>query len=226
MSGHADIPAAEELVYVPASIKNLSDIAYEKISQMIRRRQMRGGETIVEARLAALLKISRTPLREALQRLEGEGLVVKGTGRSFMVRSVSLSEYLQSLKVREILEVEAGALAVGHIPQERLDAVRREIEELRAATTHHTEAHWHSDDSLHGLYIDGCRNEVLGRAIQALRVTTRLFEIARLADRVEADSVEHLRILEALSAGDPKAARVAVAQHTRSLHKFALETLG
>ena len=80
---------------------NLSNQAHQAISEMIQRRRLRGGEVIVELRLAEVLNISRTPLREALQRLEGEGLVIKGTGRSFMVRHVDLREYLQSLKVRE-----------------------------------------------------------------------------------------------------------------------------
>ncbi len=143
-----------------------------------------------------------------------------------MVRHVSLGEYLQSLKVREILECEAAALAIGHVPPAELDRVRAEIEQLRVATTYHTEAHWRSDDDLHGLYITGCRNDVLGNCIQALRVTTRLFEAARLADRLEADSIEHLQIVDALGSQDSKAVRRAVATHTRSLFKFALETLG
>lgn len=192
---------------------------------MIRRRQIRGGETIVEARLAELLKISRSPLREALQRLEGEGLVVKGNGRSFLVRSVSLAEYLQSLKVREILEAEAATLAIGRVPRNKIDQARHEIEILQTSASHHTEAHWQSDDNVHGVYIEFCRNEVLGKTIQRLRTTTRLFEIARRADRLEADSIEHFLILEALSADDAKAVRRAVAQHTRSLGKFAIDTV-
>ncbi len=204
---------------------NLSNQAHDAISEMIRRRRLRGGEVIVEARLAEHLSISRTPLREALQRLEGEGLVVKGTGRSFIVRHVDLGEYLQSLKVREILEGEAAVLAAGHIPKAAIAAVGSEIETLRAATPYHTDDHWRSDDNLHRLFADHCGNEVLSRLIEGLRVATRLFEIARLADRLEADSAEHLQILEALAAEDGKAARKAVQAHIRSLMKFALETL-
>ncbi len=61
---------------------------------MIRDRRLKGGESIIEARLADTLGISRTPLREALQRLEGEGLVRKVANRSYIVRHVDLSEYL------------------------------------------------------------------------------------------------------------------------------------
>ena len=210
---------------IRAGAANLANRAYNSVSEMIRRRQLRGGEIITEARLAEQLKISRTPLREALQRLEGEGLVLKRTGRSFVVRHVDLREYLQSLKVREILEAEAAGLAVGHIPADRIMAVRQEIEVLKAAVTFHTDAHWRSDDNLHGVYVDHCGNEVLGQLIRSLRVTTRLFEIARLSDRIELDETEHLAILAALEKNDVQAARSAVHSHIQSLSRSALETV-
>ena len=216
--------AASEPVSEPVGY-NLSNLAYKALSEMIRTRRLRGGEVIIEAKLAEILGISRTPLREALQRLEGEGLVVKSANRSFMVRGVDLAEYLQSLKVRELLEAEAATLAIGHIPGPALIAARREIHELTAATTYHTDAHWRSDDNVHGLYIEGCGNAIMGQMIRSLRVTTRLFEIARLADRVEADSAEHLEILVALEAKDPRATRKAVQVHIRSLTRFALDNI-
>lgn len=204
---------------------NLSNLAYSAISEMIRRRRLRGGEMIVEARLADSLGISRTPLREALQRLEGEGLVVKGTGRSYLVRHVDLGEYLQSLKCREFLEPEAASLAAGRIPAGEMVKVRAEINQLRTAVTYHTDAHWASDDNLHELFARHCGNDVLADLTRKLRVTTRLFEIARLADRLEPDSAEHLAIVEALEQEDPKAARRAVQNHIRSLGKSALDNV-
>jgi DNA-binding GntR family transcriptional regulator len=205
--------------------ENLSNLAYKSVAELIRGRRLRGGETIVESRLADQLNISRTPLREALQRLEGEGLVVKGNGRSFKVRHVDLGEYLQSLRVREILEPEAASMAAGHIPLQQLAEVRAEINSLRDATGYHTDAHWRSDDNLHELFNRHSGNEVLAGVVRSLRVTTRLFEIARLADRVEPDSAEHLAILEALEAEDAKAARRAVQNHIRSIGDFAIATV-
>lgn len=204
---------------------NLSNLAYKAVSEMIRGRRLKGGEVIVEAKLADLLGISRTPLREALQRLEGEGLVVKAANRSFMVRNVDLAEYLQSLKVREILEGEAAFLSAGRLSPAELRVVRKEIDDLMAATSYHTDAHWRSDDNVHGLYIEGCGNPVMAQMIRALRVTTRLFEIARLADRVGPDSHEHIEIVEALAAEDAKRARKAVQLHMKSLSRFALESV-
>jgi DNA-binding GntR family transcriptional regulator len=204
---------------------NLSNLAYGAISEMIRRRRLHGGEIIVESRLAETLGISRTPLREALQRLEGEGLVIKGTGRSYIVRHVDLGEYLQSLKVREILEPEAAALATGHIPRAEIAVVRAEVDQLRTTVPYHTDAHWRSDDNVHSLFARNCGNDVLANMINGLRVTTRLFEIARLKDRLSSDSTEHLAILKAFEREDARAVRKAVQTHISSLAKFALANL-
>ena len=202
---------------------NLSQLAYRSVSEAIHSRRLKGGEMIVEAKLSDILGISRTPLREALQRLEGEGLVVKAANRSFMVRHVDFTEYFQSLKVREILEAEAGVLAIGKLPVAALTRAREELHDLMNATSYHTEAHWRSDDSVHELYANHCGNPVMAGIIKSLRVTTRLFEISRLKQRLKPDSDEHLEILDSIEAGDPRRVRRAIQGHLRSLQKFALE---
>jgi Transcriptional regulators len=199
--------------------------AHAAISDMIRKRELRGGDLIFEAKLAEQLAISRTPLREALQRLEGEGLVVRASGHSYAVRHVDLGEYLQSLKVRELLEGEAAMLAAGHVPPEEIASVRTEIDRLKRTETYDIEDHWLSDNNLHRLSIDHCGNDVLGRLIRQLRVTSQMFEIARLADRAQPDLTEHLQILDALEAGDGETARQAMQRHMRSLRQFAFENI-
>jgi DNA-binding GntR family transcriptional regulator len=219
------MPDIHEETFPPAA-QSLSVHAYNRVSELIRRRKLKGGEVIVEARLAEMLKLSRTPLREALQRLEGEGLVVKVANRSFMVRHVDLTEYLQCLKVRELLEPEAAALAVGRVPEDLIAAVRDEIAALEDLPNQHTDAHWVSDDNLHNLFVDNCGNQVLAKMVRGLRVSTRLFEIAGLSARVVPDRKEHRAILEALMAGDPRKTRKAMAAHIRSLARHATSHLG
>lgn len=221
MLADAPTPADEEA----RASQNRSSRAYAALSRMIHSHKLRGGETILEAKLAESLNISRTPLREALQRLEGEGLVVKNASRSYMVRSVDLAEYLQSLKVREIVEPEAAALAVGRIDKTRIAEVRSEIAALSGSPSYVREAHWTSDAHLHNLFIDACGNQVMIQMIRMLRATTHLFEIARLQDRLVPDNTEHVLILDALEAEDAKAARRAVQNHIRSLHRFALSVV-
>ncbi len=205
---------------------NLASLTYKAVSDMIRHRRLKGGHVIVEAKLAETLGISRTPLREALQRLEGEGLVRKGDGRNYVVRRVDIGEYLQSLRLRLLIEPEAAALAIRNIPRRRLIEVRREIHDLLDATAYHTDAHWFSDDNLHNMIIDYCGNAVMAEVLRELRATTRLFEIDRLKDRLKPDSTEHLVIIEAIERGDLDATRAAVATHIESLISFTRDYLG
>lgn len=203
----------------------LSDRAHRQITELIQNRTLRGGETILEQRLAERLGISRTPLREALQRLEGQGMIARGSGRSYTVRRVDMAEYMQSLKVRFLLEPEAAANAVGRIDMGALTAARAEIETLRALPLHQTERHWDSDDRVHRLYGGNSGNDVMFRLIESLRVTTRLFEIAGLRARVETDFEEHAAILDALEASDAAQARKAVRTHIRSLMNYSLDLM-
>jgi DNA-binding GntR family transcriptional regulator len=203
---------------------NLSTRAYGALARMIHERRLKGGEAILEAKLAADLAISRTPLREALQRLEGEGLVTKSASRSYTVRRVDLAEYLHSLKVREVVEPEAAALAAGTLAPAAIAAVRAEIAALSPASYLET-AHWQADAHLHDLFIDACGNPVMRDVLKGLRATTHLFEVARLQDRLAPDNAEHLAILDALEAGDARAARRAVQTHIRSLTRYALAAI-
>ena len=199
----------------------LSDRVHAAVSNLIRSQQLHGGDIIVESRQADMLGVSRTPLREALQKLEGEGLVVKN-GRSFVVRSVGLAEYLQSLKVREILEGEAATLSAGRIPATVIKTVRKNIDDLLAAPTYLPESHWQSDDEVHALMSDYAGNPVLARMIYQLRMVTRLYETLNLADRLVPDATEHLEIIEALESGDGKLARQKAQSHLRSLYKASI----
>ncbi|QCK86605.1 GntR family transcriptional regulator [Phreatobacter aquaticus] len=221
MASDTPIPADD----LARSSANLSGLAYAALAQMIHGHKLRGGDVILEAKLAAELSISRTPMREALQRLEGEGLIVKNASRSYMVRTVGLTEYLQSLKVREILEPETAALAIGNIDPAAMEAVRAEIAALNGSRSYVRDAHWTSDANLHNLFIDACGNQVMSHMIKGLRATTHLFEIDRLKDRLIPDNTEHVAILDALAEGDAKAVRKAVHHHIRSLHRFALSVV-
>lgn len=203
----------------------LSERAYRALSRMIQERSLPSGQPIVELQLAESLGISRTPLRQALQRLESEGLLRKLESRSYVVRRVDLKEYLQSLKVREILEAEAAALSVGRIEPEAIARARATLREVQSRRPYDMLAHWQSDDEVHDLFIHACGNTVIRDILLSLRVTTKLFEIERLSERLEPDSRQHEAILDALETRDAEAARDAVVKHMRSLFEFAIRVL-
>ena len=136
-----------------------------------------------------------------------------------------LANTCRASRSRELLEPEAAEQAAGRIPLQEMAEVR--AEDQRAARDGSL-SHRRSlafDDQVHELFARNCGNAGLAGRIHKLRVTTRLFEANKLADRVEPDSAEHLAIVEAFESEDGKAGRRAVQFHIRSLIKFALKTV-
>lgn len=211
--------------YTVSLADTLAEKAYADLSRMIHQRDFKGGQQLVELRLAQQLGISRTPIRQALRRLEGEGLLQKSGSRHYFVRRVELQEYLHSLKVREILEAEAAHAAAGNVSEKNIQNVWKNLKTVETQQPYSMLSHWQSDEEVHGLFIDACPNRVLREVIRSLRATTKLFEIENLSERLEPDSRQHETILTSLLNEDKEAARVAVKDHIKSLYKFALIVL-
>ncbi len=207
------------LVEPEAQGANLAERAHAALLRRILLRQIPPGAPLIEERLARELTLSRTPLREALVRLAGEGLLVKHGRSPYAVRYVGAHEYFQSLRVRLLLEPEAAALAAGRIDDATAAALAARIRAL-AEERVQVERHWDADDALHGLVAGAAGNPILARTIADLRVWTRLFELTDPFDRVGPDAEEHLAILEAVAAGRAEAARRAMQRHLKQLERL------
>jgi DNA-binding GntR family transcriptional regulator len=200
----------------------LSDQAYKTVTEMILNRKLVGGELLVEGRLANSLNLTRTPLREALARLEGEGLLVKQANRSFSVHIVGASEFFQNMKVRQYTEAEAAALAAGKVEPEAIEALRARVMEVLDKGVRGPDQ-WAVDEALHAMIAKASGNAVLAKMIRKLRITTLLFEVSRPFGRAGADAEEHLAILQAARDGDSEAARRAMTHHLKNIEKDVLE---
>ena len=203
---------------------NLAEQAYRNLRTLILERKIAPGAPVIEGRLADELRISRTPMREALVRLVGEGLLERADVRSYSVRKVSPSEYFQSMQVRETLETHSMDLAVDRVPPAGINALMRDIRRL-AKETEQESVHWQADDQLHLMFAAASGNAVLVKTIETLRVTTRLFEIAGPFRRVATDGAEHLAILNAWREGDVAGAKKALLVHLRNLQQETLDVL-
>ena len=192
---------------------------------MILVRSLKSGETVSEDRLAARLSISRTPVREALLLLQSEGLIAKRVNQPFQVRVVSNREYFQTMRLRELLEGEAIAMATSRIDLSALVDVESDLLALKEDPSVPAEVHWAADEKLHGLIADTSGNDAMAAVIRELRVTTRLYELSGLPSRFRPDTEEHIAIVEAVRSGNPEAAREAMIAHIRSLAKDVLDAM-
>jgi DNA-binding GntR family transcriptional regulator len=216
MSGQP-IPSIEPLSPKAA---NLGDQAHEHLRDLILSRQISGGTEVSEARLADYLKVSRTPMREALVRLVGEGLLERSTDRAYRVRSVSTREFFECMQLREVLECLAIEKAIPVLKDEDLSALRRDMLALGDGDEDDMQ-HWQFDNQFHSFFARTAGHATLADTITRMRVIARLFRISTAFHRKREIDSEHLAILEAAERRDVAAAKAAMLSHLRNLQDDA-----
>jgi DNA-binding GntR family transcriptional regulator len=204
----------------------LAEAAYQTVLAKILAHELSGGSVIQERKLAEAMGISRTPMRDALGRLEGEGLLVRLTDRLLAVRVITLQDYLHSLDVRMMIEPQAAALAARSLSPSDISALRDELALLAAHEGEDLEdCHWHFDDRLHGLIGERSGNPFLDKLIRELRRYTKIFERQTVPARRKPGIADHQHILDALATGRAEKARDAMSEHIRNVRKRALDSL-
>lgn len=159
------------------------------------------GERINEVRLAASLRVSRTPLREALAGLSSEGSLVAVPRRGFFVAALSEEEFRHLYPIRALLDPEA--LALSGIPSpDRIARLAALNEKILAAAK--PEAVLRLDEAWHLELLAGCPNPILVDLIRGFMARTRRYELALVRERggFQASVEDHEAILRALGAGD------------------------
>lgn len=180
---------------------NLAEALANTVRDMIVDGRLPAGERINEVHLAGRLKVSRTPLREALSRLVSEGALRSVARHGFFVRPLSAAEVHSIYPIRALLD--PTALRLTGIPEPERIARLREINGLLAKAREASEA-VRLDDEFHLGLLFGCPNPVLIELIEQFMWRTRRYELGLMARGVNmAGAVAaHGRILNALEAGD------------------------
>src|SRR4030081_449705 len=130
----ADVSGAGTFVTVDAAVlrtRSRAEFVYESLRDAISDGRIAGGERVREEEVARNLGVSRTPVREALQRLHQRGLLVFGAGRGLTVASLSQHQVLQLYAMREILEGSAARFAAEHATAPEIGVLWRLQKELR-----------------------------------------------------------------------------------------------
>ena len=140
---------------------SLTDLAYDAIKDIVLNRS-RSGDALVVENLASRLGISRTPIREALLRLQVEGLVETIQYRGTFITWLSKEEIRQIHEVRGVLEALAIRLATPRIPDEILSHIREMFQSAgRMIEQGKLEGYFLSDTEFHSLIVQYAGNEVL-----------------------------------------------------------------
>ncbi len=191
----------------------LSEQAYEQMVSLIEAGELGPGELLEERTLAARLGVSRTPVRAALSRLVGEGLVDRMPSGLLTVTELGLEDFAQLIQFRRLLEAEAAFLAAGKIPAGELQSLIERIEQAAVTSSDDPTEHWQLDDELHALIASNSGNRWLGQSITTVRRMIRMCNVEKLPHRFSETRAEHLAILHAIKQGDADLAREHMRKH-------------
>ncbi|MEM5518809.1 GntR family transcriptional regulator [Henriciella sp. AS95] len=187
----------------------LSGAAIDNVRNAILEGELPDGERVNEVHLSETLGVSRTPLREALNRLVSEGLLTFRARHGYYVPPLTLEGFEAEYGIRPILDV--AALKLQGLPgAETIDTLKALNRDFLAAPT--TTGRIDVDDAFHIELIKDCGNPVLLTMIRQQMVRTRRFEFAYLREQAHTTEAadEHAAIMAALEAGDLDAACAAL----------------
>jgi DNA-binding GntR family transcriptional regulator len=192
-----------------------SEDAYRRLRQAILRGEIRPNERLIELDLAEQLQISRTPIREVLQRLGAEGLIVR-VRRGWRVHEHTWEEISEIYETRVALEGYATGLAALRAGDAELAEIREihldpDSADPRTARDHLVEV----NDHFHAAIVEAAHNARLLELARQSREYFFNYRIARLYSEAEAEaSVQgHEEIVQALLARDDGRAEAAMRRH-------------
>ncbi|MGP2439746.1 GntR family transcriptional regulator [Streptomyces sp. JW3] len=193
-----------------------ADRVYAHVKQGVLDRRYEGGTLLTEGELAEAVGVSRTPVREALLRLEVEGLIRLYPKKGALVLPVSAQEIADVVETRLLVEEHAARKAVPASPSllDRLAELLDEHRERAAAGDYAAAAV--ADRCFHAEIVRSGGNEILSRLYDQLRDRQLRMGVAVMhshPDRIAKTIVEHQEILDALRAGDTEAAVGVVGRH-------------
>ncbi|CCA90967.1 GntR family transcriptional regulator [Novosphingobium sp. PP1Y] len=209
-----------------------SEIA-EWIRDRIRKGRMVPGQRLVEADIMRQTGASRFKVREAFQRLEGEGLVHTEEFRGASVRSATHEEIRQIYRCRAALEGSCAADFTHNATsgqRERLLDLQVQLE--ACVEENESERFGRLNMEWHQLLIEGAGNAVAGQLLERLHVPVHrlMFESFYSANRLRAANADHRRIIDAIMANDPVSAENAMRSHVAAgldtLNQIDSEVLG
>jgi DNA-binding GntR family transcriptional regulator len=190
---------------------------YARVADLVTSGQLAPGQAVTEASLSRLLGVSRTPVREALLRLEAAGVVQSALARGFTVCPLRPAEATELYPILATLE----ALAVRSSPFPRSDLPRLRTLADRLTRTTDPVRRWQVDTQLHEAIVSTSVNVALRDLVTQLRTRLSRYEIAfmrAVQDRRDVD-LEHSAILDALAASDPeRAAKLLEDNWRESMH--------
>lgn len=208
--------------------KPLREIVFEYLRQSIVEGKLEPGKRLMEIQMAEQLGVSRTPVREAIRKLELEGLVVMVPRKGAYVADISIKDVLEVLEVRVALEGLAASLAAERMSDEEIDKLAFICEEFENYYKKgDIDGMIQKDVDFHDCIFNATGNNKLNQISQSLREQVYRFRVRYISRYNKAKElvIEHAAIFNAIKNRDPQSAYKCGTEHIESLTEHMMEQL-
>jgi DNA-binding GntR family transcriptional regulator len=221
MKTHASLPEGlQSSLPTDPSPEPLKHRAYGALKSRIVSGVLSPGALLSERQLAQSLKMSKTPVHAALERLEAEGLVTVTAQQGFVVRSITPEEIADHFELREALEIFVVARLAGKLTPAQTSHLKRNLaDHRRALRLGDVAEHIRIDSEFHLLLCECYGNKEITRAMGQIR--DKLHRVmhhisTRFPERMSGALAEHEAIAASLVSGDGKAASERMSIHLQN----------
>jgi DNA-binding GntR family transcriptional regulator len=215
--------------------RRVTDVVHARLRDAVLNRELQAGEALSVPSLARRLKVSRSPVREAVLQLVADGLATNEPRKGAVVSMIEDAELLDLHDIREVLEGLAARLAAARMGEESLRAMKSMLEQQREGVRKKdAKAYTTTDLIFHAALYEATGVPRLRRLLEGLTDQMRLSVAVSLIhpDHQRLGLKEHEAVLEALSKGDAAGAEDRMRQHIRNsrsrvaaqFHKLASRT--
>ncbi|WP_101773624.1 GntR family transcriptional regulator [Peptostreptococcus faecalis] len=208
--------------------KPLRDVVFENIRTAIMEGTLKPGERLMEIHMAEQLGVSRTPVREAIRKLELEGLVIMLPRKGAYVANISKRDLIDILEVRIGLEGMAAYYSAERISPEKIKKLELISEELKEyVCKNDVDNMLKKDEEFHNCIFESTGNRRLMSMMNSLWETVYRFRLMYMSDYSSAVNIvdEHMKIIDALKKGKANLAEQLAREHIEKAEQFMIEKL-
>lgn len=210
------------------SYQPLREVVCETLREAIISGVLRPGERLMEIQLAEELGVSRTPVREAIRKLELEGFVIMIPRRGTYVADLSIKDINEVFEVRSALDSLVNGLAAERITEEELEQMERLLVQISACVDNgNMEKIVELDGQFHDILYRASRNDRLVGIINNLREQLTRFRTISMAypGRLKKTIEEHTQLVEAIAARDVDLAQQLAVEHMANSEQTLLQDI-
>lgn len=212
-----------------SNIRPIREMIYESIRQAIFEGELNPGDRLVEKELAEKMRVSRTPIREALRKLETEGLIRHVPRKGVVVKGFSPEDIIEIYSIRQSLEALAITYSVKNISDKEIKRLKVLIKEMAVLTEEDdTEDLFNTSQEFNDILMKSCKMPRLINLINTYREYLKRFRMVTMGRKERKISAlkDHQEILQAVIDRDAARAKRLVEAHLAKALESYLKTFG